>query len=229
MGEVTSASVIRRAVATPELPEGEEQPRFSNEWKTRFEWDSGEREAIANLRQEWANKATQKQPVVAPPGAGPARKAPPPPPRPAPVAAAPRPVPAPSPAAGPPPAAVPVPVAPAAVDAAPVVKTKMPSADGPLAEVRLVGSGYDVLATAPGAYVLGRSADAPLRVKHPTVSRTHARVVISDDRKTASLEHAGGANGTRLNGRTIEKAVRLSDGDEIGIGEVSLRVVLKRS
>ena len=65
-------------------------------------------------------------------------------------------------------------------------------------------------------------------MKHATVSRAHARVIISEDRKTASLEHTGGANGTRLNGRAIDKAEPLSDGDEIGIGEVSLRVSLKR-
>jgi pSer/pThr/pTyr-binding forkhead associated (FHA) protein len=95
--------------------------------------------------------------------------------------------------------------------------------------VRLVGSGYDLVVSAPGAHVLGRAADASLRVKHATVSRNHARVVISQDGKTAFLEHAAGANGTRLNGRPIDKAEPLSDGDEIGIGEVSLRVALKRS
>ena len=66
-------------------------------------------------------------------------------------------------------------------------------------------------------------------MKHPTVSRTHARIVIADDRQTAFLEHAGGANGTRLNGRPIDKAQALADGDEIGIGQVTLRVSLKRT
>jgi predicted component of type VI protein secretion system len=116
----------------------------------------------------------------------------------------------------------------AAPGAATVVKPEMAPTAAPLAEVRLVGSGYDLVVTTPGTHVLGRATDAPLRVKHPTVSRTHARVIISEDRKTASLEHAGGANGTRLNGRAIDKAKPLSDGDEIGIGEVTLRVSLKR-
>ena len=240
MGEVSSGSGIRRRVAAAELPEGEEGPRFSTEWKTRFEWDSGEREAIASLREEWANKATQKQPVVKPPAAAPPASAPrrasapktPPPPsaaRPAappPAAGAPPPAP---PAAGPAPAAVPTPMAEAAPDAATVVKPEMAPAAAPLAEVRLVSSDYDLVVTTPGAHILGRATDAPLRVKHATVSRTHARVIISEDRQTASLEHAGGANGTRLNGRAIDKAEPLSDGDEIGIGEVTLRVSIKRS
>ena len=210
-GEVTSGSGIRRRVTPAELPGAEEPPRFSTDWKTRFEWDSGEREAIASLHREWANKATQKQPVVKPPaGAAPpaspprrtaAPKTPPPP-------AAARPAATATPAATPPPAP--------------------PAALAPLAEVRLVGADYDLSVTTPGAHVLGRAADAPLRVKHATVSRTHAKVVISEDRQTALLEHAGGANGTRLNGRAIDKAEPLSDGDEIGIGEVTLRVSLKR-
>ena len=117
----------------------------------------------------------------------------------------------------------------AAPEAATVVKPEMTPPAAPIAEVRLVGPDYDLAVTSPGAHVLGRAADAPLRVKHATVSRTHAKVSISEDRQTASLEHAGGANGTRLNDRPIDKPEPLSDGDEIGIGEVTLRVSLKRS
>jgi len=135
------------------------------------------------------------------------------------------------PAAAPPAVAAPPPAPPAAAsgaaadgsaDAATVVKPEMVPVAAPLAEIRLVGSDYDlVVITTPGAHVLGRAADAPLRVKHATVSRTHARVILSEDRQTASLEHAGGANGTRLNGRPIDKPEPLSDGDEIGVGEVT--------
>lgn len=192
IGEVTSGSGVRRRPTAADLGEGDEQPRFSTDWKTRFEWDSGEREAIASLHQELAGKTTQKTPVVKPPEAA------------APAVSPPRPAPAKTPA---PPAAAPA----------------------PIAEVRLAGSGYDLVVTAPGAHVLGRSADAALRIKHATVSRTHAKVILSVDRTTASLEHAGGANGTRLNGRPIDKPEPLSDGDEIGVGEVTLRVSLKRA
>jgi pSer/pThr/pTyr-binding forkhead associated (FHA) protein len=94
--------------------------------------------------------------------------------------------------------------------------------------VRLVGGGYDLAVTAAGTHVIGRSAEAALRVKHPTVSRTHARVILAEDRRAATVEHAGGANGTRLNGRPIDKPEPLADGDEIGIGELTLKVSLKR-
>jgi pSer/pThr/pTyr-binding forkhead associated (FHA) protein len=65
-------------------------------------------------------------------------------------------------------------------------------------------------------------------VNHPTVSRKHARIILADDRGIVYLQDAGGANGTRLNGKAVEKLAALSDGDRVGIGEVELKVTLKR-
>jgi len=65
-------------------------------------------------------------------------------------------------------------------------------------------------------------------VDHPTVSRKHARVILSDDRASAFLQDQGGANGTRHNGQEVTKLARLADGDTIGIGEVDLKVSLER-
>ena len=95
-------------------------------------------------------------------------------------------------------------------------------------EIRLIGPGFDLAAREPGAYELGRATEAPLRVNHPTVSRKHARVILADDRGIVYLQDAGGANGTRLNGKAIEKLAPLTDGDRVGIGEVELTVALKR-
>ena len=99
---------------------------------------------------------------------------------------------------------------------------------GSILEVRLAAEGYDVVASEPGAHELGRSNEAPLRVNHPTVSRKHARIILADDRGIAYIQDAGGANGTRLNGKAVEKLAPLSDGDRVGIGEVELKVTLKR-
>ena len=193
MGQVSFTSGVRRRVA---LSEAGEKPRFSPDWKTRFEWSSGEREAIANLHRDLSAPPAQAKSASTPakPASGPAKSS----------VTAPTPKVRPTPPAPPPPPAA------------------------PLAEVRLVGGGHELAVTAPGTHVLGRATDAPLRVKHPTVSRTHARIVLGEDRRAAILEHAGGANGTRLNGRPIDKPEPLSDGDEIGIGEVTLKVSLKR-
>ena len=80
--------------------------------------------------------------------------------------------------------------------------------------------------SAPGEHDLGRAPDVPLRVDHRTVSRRHARVILSDDRAKAYLQHQGGLNGTRINGRLVEKLVLLSNGDVVRVGDVELRVAI---
>ncbi len=101
-------------------------------------------------------------------------------------------------------------------------------ASGPIAGVRLTGPGLNLLVTQPGEYDLGRSREAALRVEHPTVSRKHARLILSDDRGSVFLQDQGGANGTRHNGQEVTKLARLADGDTIGVGEVDLKVSLER-
>jgi pSer/pThr/pTyr-binding forkhead associated (FHA) protein len=188
-----------------------------------------------------AKPSAEATPAAAPKPA-PAPPAPAPAPKPAPAAApppAPAPKPAPPPPAAPPPAsarpAAPAPP-PADDDAAPTVVAATPTlrnvsplpAGGRIMEIRLTAPGFDLSAREPGAHELGRATEAPLRVNHPTISRKHARVILADDRTIVYLQDAGGQNGTRLNGRAIEKLAPLTDGDRIGIGDVELKVTLKR-
>ena len=154
----------------------------------------------------------------------------------APPASAPPAKPAAAPLAGPPPpalaAAADAPVAPEppspAVPGVPPKPAARPSTSGRIVEVRLKGPGVDVAATDTGAHELGRDKAAALRVAHPTVSRQHARIIISDDRGVAYLQDRGGANGTRLNGVTIKEIQLLSEGDAISIGDVELKVSIRR-
>ncbi len=104
----------------------------------------------------------------------------------------------------------------------------MGPADSQIIELRLSGEGVDLVVTNPGEYRLGRATDAELRIDHPTVSRRQARVRLGDDRQQAYLQHDAGANPTRLNDREAKDAEPLADGDTIVIGDVSLRVTLKR-
>ena len=53
-------------------------------------------------------------------------------------------------------------------------------------------------------------------------------VRLSADRSRAEVEHAGGSNGTRLNGVEITSSRPLGDGDVIQLGELELRVSLLR-
>jgi pSer/pThr/pTyr-binding forkhead associated (FHA) protein len=159
--------------------------------------------------------------------APPAAKAPvPPPARPAPPVAAKPAAPAPRPPApAAPPPEPPEPESPAAtmIGVMPVMPVS-----GAVREVRLMGPAGELVVTEPGDYNLGRAKDAPLRVDNPTVSRKHARIVLTEDRGKAYIQDTGGANGTRLNGVVVERLVVLSDGDVIGVGDVELRVKLKR-
>jgi pSer/pThr/pTyr-binding forkhead associated (FHA) protein len=104
----------------------------------------------------------------------------------------------------------------------------MESAAKKIAELRLAGGSVQIVIAEPGEYTLGRSSRASFRIDHKTVSRRHARVLLSDDRREVFLQHDGGTNGTRLNGREIERLEPLKDGDEVQIGEVTMTASLKR-
>jgi DNA-binding winged helix-turn-helix (wHTH) protein len=69
-----------------------------------------------------------------------------------------------------------------------------------------------------GENVLGRDADAVAWLDSPTVSRRHARILVSRD--GALVEDLGSHNGTFVQGRKVESPVRLQDRDEIRLGSV---------
>jgi DNA-binding winged helix-turn-helix (wHTH) protein len=67
-----------------------------------------------------------------------------------------------------------------------------------------------------GANVIGRAPDATIQLNSPSVSRYHARIVVSDEAVT--LEDLASSNGTYLNGTRVTSTVVLSDGNEIRLG-----------
>lgn len=71
-----------------------------------------------------------------------------------------------------------------------------------------------------GANVIGRAADATIQIDSPSVSRYHARIVVS--RGDAVLEDVASKNGTYLNGKRITTSSLLSDRSEIRVGTVVL-------
>lgn len=85
--------------------------------------------------------------------------------------------------------------------------------------LRLVTDEREV-ALREGENLLGREADAVLWIDAPTVSRRHARIVVTGE--SAVLEDLGSKNGTRLRGARLTEPVALSDGDEIWLGQVPL-------
>jgi len=69
-----------------------------------------------------------------------------------------------------------------------------------------------------GTHLIGRDADAAVRLEGSTVSRRHAHVVVTGDR--SALDDLGSKNGTFLGGVRVTSPVPLADGDEIHIGSV---------
>src|SRR5205085_7546304 len=80
---------------------------------------------------------------------------------------------------------------------------------------------------ARGENIIGRSADAAVRIRSDEVSRRHARIVVSAE--GATIEDLGSRNGTLVRGRRIERPFDLQDGDEIQIGSVVLVFLISRA
>lgn len=72
-----------------------------------------------------------------------------------------------------------------------------------------------------GEHILGRDADVAVWLDSPTVSRHHARIVISGTE--ATIEDLGSTNGTFLRGQPLAARSQLTDGDEIRLGSIVMR------
>jgi DNA-binding winged helix-turn-helix (wHTH) protein len=75
-----------------------------------------------------------------------------------------------------------------------------------------------------GENVLGRDAEARVYIDHPSVSRRHARISI--DSTSGVLEDLKSRNGTFLDGRRIEVPTEIRHGAIIGLGPITLTVVV---
>jgi pSer/pThr/pTyr-binding forkhead associated (FHA) protein len=237
VGEITSLPDVRGTSAKQAAPAGE----FSVEWKTRYEWDSGEYASLEALRRKIAEGEkqvnTKTSPLKALPTAEPvpAAKLPPTGPvKPAkPAAPPPAPKPAPPPAAAPKAPAAPLPPAdgPATIASMKAMPPPKPAPAAParsIEKLRLKGPETDLTVSDPGSYEIGRLSGAPLRVVHPTVSRRQAVLTLSADRASARVEALAGASPTLVNGKVVGEApVELADGDKLQLGEVQLAVGLQ--
>jgi DNA-binding winged helix-turn-helix (wHTH) protein len=76
------------------------------------------------------------------------------------------------------------------------------------------------IALHPGENLLGRVDEGVVWIESHSVSRRHARICLEGGQ--ATIEDLGSKNGTFCRGQRIAAPVRLSDGDEIGLGKVRL-------
>ena len=76
-----------------------------------------------------------------------------------------------------------------------------------------------------GDHVVGREPGVSIRLDSPRVSRHHARIVISGaSGREVAVEDLGSKNGTFVRGIRIDERTRLSSGDDIQIGPITLIV-----
>jgi len=105
-----------------------------------------------------------------------------------------------------------------AADARPLAAAP-PGAGGRSATFKLIWDDREI-ALSEGENVLGRDESSVVWIDVYSVSRRHARIVLSGDR--ATLEDLGSKNGTFLRGARVTSPISVEDGDEIRIGTVSM-------
>jgi DNA-binding winged helix-turn-helix (wHTH) protein len=84
---------------------------------------------------------------------------------------------------------------------------------------RLIWGDREVALVA-GENLLGRDSDVAIWVDLSSVSRRHARIVVSDG--IAMLEDLGSRNGTYVGDKKVTEPVQLANGDQIKMGSARL-------
>lgn len=87
--------------------------------------------------------------------------------------------------------------------------------------------GQREIALHEGDNIIGRGENAAVRLDFPSVSRRHARIVVSTEE--AFVEDLGSKNGTFLRENKITRAGRLADLDEVQVGSARLIVRIMNS
>jgi len=76
------------------------------------------------------------------------------------------------------------------------------------------------MALVEGENILGRDPEASIFIDHTSVSRRHARVIVSSD--GATIEDLDSKNGTKVGGLVLSGPQTLADNDEIRLGSVPM-------
>lgn len=112
-----------------------------------------------------------------------------------------------------------------ATDAPPVAKTAGRSSRDETV-CRLAWRDREITLT-EGENLLGRDREAVVWIDSATVSRRHARIVVTDGE--AVIEDLGSRNGTSVGGKKIQGPVRLADGDRLRLGAATMTFRVFRS
>lgn len=89
--------------------------------------------------------------------------------------------------------------------------------------IQLPDAGAEVRAYHPGAYVIGRGAEADIRIETPLISRAHARLTIQE--RECLIEDLGSSNGTFIDGERIAAVTVLRPDESVMLGpSVTLQI-----
>jgi len=89
----------------------------------------------------------------------------------------------------------------------------------PVSGARLI-SGERQWLLSEGTSLVGRDRDCAVQIDSSTLSRHHARIVVSSGE--ATIEDLGSKNGTSVNGTPVSNPVPLKDGDEVQVGALTM-------
>ena len=70
-----------------------------------------------------------------------------------------------------------------------------------------------------GENIVGRDHNVAVRIDSPSISRSHARIIVSSD--GATIEDLGSKNGTALNGRRVRDVRPIADDDKVTFGAIA--------
>ncbi len=87
-------------------------------------------------------------------------------------------------------------------------------------------SGHRVELRPNRVYLFGRDESCDLRIDDPSCSRRQARLSVSGDLRSLSLEDLKSKNGTFHNGKPLKKPVQLKSGDKIQVGATEYVVLI---
>jgi len=105
-----------------------------------------------------------------------------------------------------------------------VTRPRDPAADSPSCWLEWDGRR---LPLSVGEHVIGRDPDVEIRFEQSTVSRRHARLVVTTE--GARLEAFASKNGTFLGSERVSAPVQLTDGDAIRVGSVLMTFRVRTS
>lgn len=78
-----------------------------------------------------------------------------------------------------------------------------------------------------GEHIIGRDADAEVKLDGSTVSRRHAKLIVTAE--STVLEDFGSKNGTRRGSKRVTSPIELVDGDAIYIGSLLISFHVRAS